>query len=342
MFSFFSKARRANQTSEPDEILIRVRDLTKIYRVGQSKLRALDHVNLDIRRGEFCAITGPSGSGKSTLLNLLAGLEPPTRGKIVIDGETISGLKENRLVAFRRRKVGFIFQSFNLIPSMNCLENIALPLIFQGISKRRRNRRAAKMLQFVGLSSHAKHRPSELSGGQQQRIGIARALVSNPAIVFADEPTGNLDSATSRDVLTFIRRIAKEQNQTFIMVTHDLDLAQYADKIFIIVDGKITRVLAGRKPEEEDPLQRKSLDHRIDSLGLTELRGALNEEQKAMSREEFDAYLRDREKRLREALEAEARGETPETDEKPPAKTAAPPRKGIFRKRGAPRSKKKN
>lgn len=298
MFSFFSTNKKNLNVKNDDPILIKVRDLSKVYSVGKHKLKALNNVNLDIMRGEFCAITGPSGSGKSTLLNMLAGLEPPTKGKILIDGELISNLNEKKLVRFRRKKVGFIFQSFNLIPTMNCLENISLPLTFQGVNKNKRRKQAKELLKLVGLSTHAKHKPSELSGGQQQRIGIARALISNPAIIFADEPTGNLDSATSREILTLIKKVAREHKQTIVMVTHDLDLAQYADKIFIIVDGQITRVLSGIDPTEAPPLKRQKLDERIDNLGLINLKGALAEQQVAMSKEELSEYKKTREELL--------------------------------------------
>ena len=276
---FWRKKKASQSVSIPDDVLIRVRDLHKVYRVGKTKLKALDGVDLDVKRGDFIAITGPSGSGKSTLLNLLAGLEPPSKGTIHIGGKKISGLSEEQLVSFRRRHVGFIFQSFNLIASMNCVENVALPLNFQGMSKRQRNKRAKDMLEMVGLSKRAKHRPSELSGGQQQRVGVARALVVNPDIIFADEPTGNLDSSTSREVLSMIKRISEEQNQTVIMVTHDLDLAQYANKIFIIVDGKLTRTLEGRYKDQLPPPMKDNLNQRIDNLNLKELLGPTYDQQ---------------------------------------------------------------
>lgn len=169
--------------------VIEVKDLYKIYRIGQNKVHALNGVDLTIYKGEFCSIVGTSGSGKSTLLNMLAGLEKPTKGTIKIAGKNIEKLSENQLVRFRREKVGFIFQSFNLLGTMNALENVALPLTFKGISKKARLREAAKMLNLVGLPKHKKHKPNQMSGGQQQRVGVARALVVNPEIIFADEPT---------------------------------------------------------------------------------------------------------------------------------------------------------
>ena len=219
--------------------VIQVKDLYKIYRMGETKVHALDGVDFDIYRGEFCAITGPSGSGKSTLLNMLAGLEHPSKGEIVIAGKHIEKFNEKQLVAFRRQKVGFIFQSYNLIGTMNAGENVALPLSFRGISKSERIKRAKKYLELVGLEKFMNHMPNQMSGGQQQRVGIARALVVDPEIIFADEPTGNLDSKTTLEVLKLMQEIVREQNQTLVMVTHDNNLATYADRIFHIIDGKI-------------------------------------------------------------------------------------------------------
>ena len=225
--------------------VIAVKDLYKIYRVGDSAVKALNGVSFSIEEGQFCSIVGTSGSGKSTLLNMLAGLEKPTAGHIVIDGEHIENKSERRLVRFRREKIGFIFQSFNLLPTLNAIENIALPLTFQGVPRSVRMAKAEKMLELVGLESHRLHKPSQLSGGQQQRVGIARALVVSPAIIFADEPTGNLDSKTSLEVMRLMRRITKEQGQTLIMVTHDDNLAGFADRIFRIMDGKIISIEEG-------------------------------------------------------------------------------------------------
>lgn len=222
--------------------VIQVRRLYKIYRVGETKVAALDGVDFDMYKGEFCAIVGPSGSGKSTLLNMLAGLEKPTRGEIVIAGKHIEKLTENQLVAFRRERVGFIFQSYNLLNTMNAIENIALPLSFQGVPKKVRLERAKKYLKLVGLGKVGDHMPNQMSGGQQQRVGIARALAVNPKIIFADEPTGNLDSKTTLEVLKLMQKIVREQNQTLVMVTHDNNLATYADRIFHIIDGKIVKI----------------------------------------------------------------------------------------------------
>jgi putative ABC transport system ATP-binding protein len=221
--------------------VIDVRNLYKIYKVGTNKVRALNGVSFKVYEGEFCAIVGTSGSGKSTLLNMMAGLEKPTKGQIIINNQHIEKLSENQLVKFRGRHVGFIFQSFNLMGTMNALENVALPLVFRGVGKRERLKRADKMLSLVGLSKHKKHRPNQMSGGQQQRVGMARALVVNPDIVFADEPTGNLDSATSKEMMDLMRKVVNEHKKTLVMVTHDDKLASYADRVIRIVDGKIVQ-----------------------------------------------------------------------------------------------------
>ena len=229
------------------EVVIRVRDLYKVYRMGDTKVYALNGVDLDIRRGEFCAITGPSGSGKSTLLNMLAGLEHPSKGEILIAGKHIEKLNEKQLVTFRRERVGFIFQSYNLIATMDAVENVALPLSFRGMGKARRAKRAKEYLKLVGLERFMTHMPNQMSGGQQQRVGIARALAVDPQIIFADEPTGNLDSKTTMEVLKLMQTIVRERNQTLVMVTHDNNLATYADRIIKIIDGKIVSIEENHK-----------------------------------------------------------------------------------------------
>ena len=227
---------------EDSKNVITVKDLYKIYRVGETKVRALNGVDFSIHRGEFCAIVGASGSGKSTLLNMLAGLEKPTKGEIVIAGEHMEKKSENELVRFRQAHMGFIFQSYNLLKTLNAVENVALPLTFQGMDRKRRQKKAELMLDMVGLKKYKKHRPTQMSGGQQQRVGVARALVVEPEIIFADEPTGNLDSATSREVMELMQKVVREKQQTLIMVTHDNELAAFADRIFHIKDGKIIRI----------------------------------------------------------------------------------------------------
>lgn len=227
--------------------VIEVRDLYKLYRVGDEIVRALDGVNFDICEGEFCAIVGTSGSGKSTLLNMLAGLEKPTKGSVVIAGQHIETLNEDQLVRFRRDNVGFIFQSFHLLGTMNAVENVALPLAFRGIPRDIRLKKADKMLDLVNLKKHKKHLPNQMSGGQQQRVGVARALVVDPKIIFADEPTGNLDSHTSEEVMELMQKVVREQKKTLVMVTHDEHLANYADRIFHIRDGKILKIEENRE-----------------------------------------------------------------------------------------------
>lgn len=231
--------------------VIEVKDLYKLYKLGDSAVRALNGVSLEIYEGEFCAIVGTSGSGKSTMLNMLAGLEKPTKGEVIIDGQHIENLKEDQLVKFRREKVGFIFQSFQLLGNMNALENVALPLSFRGVPRAERLKRADQMLDLVKLKKHKKHLPNQMSGGQQQRVGVARALVVDPKIIFADEPTGNLDSRTSREVMALMQQVVRKQKKTLVMVTHDDHLAGYADRIFHIIDGKIVKVEENRKKAEE-------------------------------------------------------------------------------------------
>ena len=222
--------------------VIRVKDLYKIYRIGETKVRALNGVSFTINRGDFCSIVGTSGSGKSTLLNMLAGLEKPTKGEIVIAGEHMERKTENQLVAFRREHIGFIFQSFNLMGTMNAIENVALPLTFQGMDRKSRIRKAEEMLELVGLEKHKKHRPNQMSGGQQQRVGVARALVVEPEIIFADEPTGNFYSITSVFVFLLIKKVFLDILQSLVMLTHDNYLAGFADLVLRIRDGKIIEI----------------------------------------------------------------------------------------------------
>ena len=220
-------------------------------------LGVIRDISLSVDKGEILSIIGPSGSGKSTLLNMLAGLEHPTKGEIVIAGKHIEKLNESQLVKFRRERVGFIFQSYNLIATMNALENVALPLSFRGIPRDVRMKKAKEYLKLVGLEKFMKHMPSQMSGGQQQRVGIARALVVNPQIIFADEPTGNLDSRTTMEVLKFMQQIVREQKQTLVMVTHDNNLATYADRIFKIIDGKIVHIEENHKEVDLLELERE-------------------------------------------------------------------------------------
>lgn len=224
--------------SEP---VIRIKDLRKVYRIGNEHVVALDRINLDIPDGQVCCVVGTSGSGKSTLLNQLAGLEKPTKGGVFIGGRNISAFDENRLAHFRQKNVGFIFQSYNLMPTITALENVCMPLIFRGFPKGKREKAAKKILKEVGLSGRMRHKPAQMSGGQQQRVGIARAFVASPKIIFADEPTGNLDSRTTIEVMRMMVRLVRENNQTLILVTHDPELAKYADRIVTIIDGNIVK-----------------------------------------------------------------------------------------------------
>lgn len=238
-------------SAEPATPLVRTRNLSKVYRVGESRLVALNRVNLEIPRGQFVAVVGTSGSGKSTLLNMLCGLEKPTAGEIWVDGQPLHTYSENRLVTYRREQVGFIFQSFNLLPALTALQNVALPLSFRGVPRSRRNVHAKKVLVALGLGDHLHHKPAQLSGGQQQRVAIARAMAVNPTLVFADEPTGNLDSKTAEQTLQLFRRVIRRFRQTWLMVTHDQHLASYADTVVAISDGRIHSITQ----QSHDPAQ---------------------------------------------------------------------------------------
>ncbi|WP_297281814.1 ABC transporter ATP-binding protein [uncultured Anaerococcus sp.] len=219
--------------------LIKVRDLKKYYKVGGNIIKALDGINLDIEKGEFIALLGTSGSGKSTLLNILAGLEYPSKGSIEYGNIVLNELKETDITKFRNLNIGFVFQSYNLLPYLTAWENVSLPLTFKGVSKEERKEEAYKILKQVGLSNRMNNKPNELSGGQQQRVSIARAFVGTPKIIFADEPTGNLDTKTSFEVMQLIKDIIRENNQTFIMVTHDDEMTEFADRTLFMRDGKI-------------------------------------------------------------------------------------------------------
>ncbi len=222
-----------------DQPIIEVKDVRKEYPLGEETVVALKRINLNIHRGEICCIFGTSGSGKSTLLNQLAGMEKPTRGCVSIGGVPISRLEEDQLAAFRQRHIGFVFQSYNLLPNLTATENVALPLMFRGVPKEQREKIARKILCRVGLSHRLDHFPSQMSGGQQQRAGIARAFVTRPEVVFADEPTGNLDSATTVDIMKMICGFARKYHQTIILVTHDPEMAAYADRVVKLIDGEI-------------------------------------------------------------------------------------------------------
>lgn len=222
--------------------LIEIRDLKKIYKMGTEKVVALGGINLDIYEGEILCLLGTSGSGKSTLLNMVAGLDKPTSGSITIGGVHIEKLNENQVTKFRRLNVGFIFQSYNLIKNLSAMDNVSLGLIFKGVSKKKRDELAKDILEKVGLGDRLHHKPNEMSGGQQQRVSIARAFVDAPRIIFADEPTGNLDTNTSFEVMNLMCEMARKNNQTLIIVTHDVETSVYADRIVDMRDGMITSI----------------------------------------------------------------------------------------------------
>lgn len=231
----------AEPETTDDAVVARAIDLTKTYGDADAQVTALDHVDVDFARGEMTAIMGPSGSGKSTLMHCMAGLDAPTSGRVVVEGLEVSSMSQRELTKLRRDQIGFIFQSFNLVPTLTAEENILLPL---QIAKRPIDRAwFDKVVDVVGLRPRLKHRPSQLSGGQQQRVACARAIMARPSVIFADEPTGNLDSRSSREVLGFLKDSVHEYGQTIVMVTHDPRAASYADRVLVLADGRIIRDL---------------------------------------------------------------------------------------------------
>lgn len=228
---------------------IRLSNIKKIYNVGDSTVAALDGLDLHIAKGQFAAIMGPSGSGKSTLMNILGCLDRPTIGSYILDGEEVAQLSDDDLATTRNKKIGFVFQNFNLLSRISALENVALPLVYAGIDKKTRIERASTLLASVGLENRKDHLPNELSGGQRQRVAIARALVNDPKIIMADEPTGNLDTKSSIEIMGLFGELHKE-GKTIILVTHEPDIAQYAERQLMVRDGKLVRDEMGSKPEE--------------------------------------------------------------------------------------------
>ena len=223
--------------------LIMLKNVRKIYRMGDEKIIALNDISISIKEEEFLCLLGTSGSGKSTLLNMMAGLEKPTKGQIIINNQHVEKMNEKKLAKFRQMNIGFVFQSYNLIPTLSAMENVSLGLTFRGVPRKIRDKLAKDMLEAVGLGDRLKHKPSEMSGGQQQRVSIARAFVGKPKIVFADEPTGNLDTKTTLEVMDLITTMAKENNQTLIIVTHDAEIAPYAHRIVYLRDGNIENIV---------------------------------------------------------------------------------------------------
>lgn len=237
--------------SDGNAVVASAIDLVKTYGADDAQVRALDHLSVDFARGEMTAIMGPSGSGKSTLMHCMAGLDQPTSGKVMVEGLEVSSMNQRQLTRFRREQIGFIFQSFNLVPTLSAEENILLPL---QIAKKPIDRAwFDKVVSVVGLQQRLSHRPSQLSGGQQQRVACARAIMARPSVIFADEPTGNLDSRTSREVLGFLKHSVHEYGQTIVMVTHDPRAASYADRVLVLADGRITQDL--RHPTYQEILK---------------------------------------------------------------------------------------
>jgi putative ABC transport system ATP-binding protein len=221
------------------DIAVRAVRLTRTFEVGETAVAALRGIDLEVARGQFVALVGPSGSGKSTFLNLVGGLDRPTAGELWVDGVELSASKERALTEHRRRRVGFVFQGFNLLPRLTALENVAVPLLFVGVPERERLDRASELLDQVGLGDRLDHRPSQLSGGEQQRVAIARALIARPAIILADEPTGNLDSTTGGEIMALLGHLNREQGVTLLLVTHNSEAASFADRVIRLRDGRV-------------------------------------------------------------------------------------------------------
>lgn len=219
--------------------MIKLENINKEYRMGEEIVHAVSGVSLEIKEGEFVALVGPSGSGKSTMMHIIGGLDTPTSGRVIVDGQNLSSASDKELSRYRNEKIGFIFQAFNLHPTYTATENVALPLIFSGIGQSNRMKMAAEALDIVGLAERASHRPNQLSGGERQRVSIARALVTQPKILLADEPTGNLDSKNGKHVMELLSQLNKEKGITLIIVTHDMEIAKEAGRIIKMRDGKI-------------------------------------------------------------------------------------------------------
>ncbi|MBE6102068.1 MAG: ABC transporter ATP-binding protein [Selenomonas ruminantium] len=229
-----------SESKDTRHVTIRLTGIRKVYKIGGEELAALDGIDLDIHQGEFAALMGPSGSGKSTLMNILGCLDRPSTGSYLLDGEEVAGLSDDKLAITRNKKIGFVFQNFNLLSRISALDNVALPLVYAGVSKKDRLERAMQCLQAVGLADRADHQPNELSGGQRQRVAIARALVNDPHIIMADEPTGNLDTKSTKDIMGIFEAM-HEIGRTIILVTHEPEIAACASRQLLVRDGKITR-----------------------------------------------------------------------------------------------------
>lgn len=232
--------------------LIQIKGLTKKYRLGREVITAVNDVSVDIEAGEFVIILGPSGSGKTTFLHMVAGLEKPTKGDIFVKGLCINKMKEQDMALFRRRFMAFIFQAYNLIPTLTSTENVAMPLMFDGMPKGKREKRARELLTQIGLGKRLKNKPTEMSGGQQQRVSIARALINDPKIIYADEPTGNLDTRTTREIMEILSDRVRERGATLVMVTHNEELVDYADRVIYMRDGRLHRVADRRTGQVQE------------------------------------------------------------------------------------------
>ncbi|MCL2223751.1 MAG: ABC transporter ATP-binding protein [Defluviitaleaceae bacterium] len=232
----------SDTTKDAPQVIFELQNVRKVYKMGTERVVALEDISLKFEKGKIYCLLGTSGSGKSTLLNLLAGLEKPTKGSIKFKGKPLEKLSETQLTLYRQGYIGFVFQSYNLLPTLSALENVTLPLIFRKIPKRKRVQAARKMLKAVGLGNRWRHKPHELSGGQQQRVSLARAFVNDPQVIFADEPTGNLDTKTTYEMMDMITGMAREREQTLIIVTHDTEISEYADQIIQMRDGLIESI----------------------------------------------------------------------------------------------------
>jgi len=229
--------------------IIKLNDVWKTYHIGENILHVLKKINLEIRQGEFIVINGPSGSGKSTLMNQIGLLDTPSRGKIFLEGKDVSFLSESRLAQIRGKKIGFVFQQFNLIPTLTALENVILPTIFQNTPEETRLKKAQALLTSVGLAERLNHKPTELSGGQQQRVALARALINDPEIILADEPTGNLDSKAGSQIMSLLNQLHHQKKKTIVLVTHDVDLVKYSERVVFLKDGEIIKIQKNHRPK---------------------------------------------------------------------------------------------
>ena len=269
-----TSAASSRSSSAANHTVIELKDVKKIYEMGETQVRALNGISLKVRRGEFVSIVGKSGSGKSTLVNQVGCLDTPTEGFVYLDGDDIAHMAESELAQVRGRKIGFIFQTFNLMPTLTVFENIALPMIFQGIDQETINKNVEHVLELVQLTDRADHKPAELSGGQRQRVAIGRALANNPQVILADEPTGNLDSRTGTQIMQFLIELNEKQGVTIIMVTHDDDLARLAERTIVLAYGKIISEVSHTKKERHDALAKIEHEANVKAQSTIGVNGA--------------------------------------------------------------------